>query len=147
MYVPDRKKKSLGVAISVPPSRSVKLCVFGCVRIQVATDIDSENGPMALLARNVSANCGRTALPTHQTQPCQDGGLGEEEEEEEPGCRPIADGGVGGAEGVLNRRQGTAAPLSPHSGVCVQELRWGDGAQLAEALAKFGGCGPDIVLA
>lgn len=107
---------------------------------------------MALLARNVSANCDRTASSTNRSEPRQSGGLGEEEEEEgqeeeESRCRPTADGDAEREEGVLSRGQGTARRSSPVAGVCVQELRWGDGAQLAGALAKFGGFGPDVVLA
>lgn len=103
---------------------------------------------MALLARNVSANCDGNASSANRSEPRQSGGLDEEkEEEEESRCRPTADGDAEREEGVLSRGQGTARRSSLVAGVCVQELRWGDGAQLAGALAKFGGFGPDIVLA
>ena len=99
---------------------------------------------MALLARNVSTNCGGTDSSTNRSEAREQGGLSEEEE----ACRlTIADGDADRAEGVLSRGQGTARRSSPPSTVCVQELRWGDGGQLAGVLAKFGGCGPDIVLA
>eukprot|EP00752_Nemacystus_decipiens_P011712 g10393.t1 len=101
----------------------------------VATDIDSNNGPMAILARNVAENCGLSAeTPTDDI----------------PRQRSRAGQGLGGREGALEP-QG-AKPRTPSrathpSPPRVQSLRWGDTAQLAGALARFDGFAPDVVLA
>ena len=122
---------------------------------------------MALLARNVSTNCcSRTASPASPSEPREQGGLGGDDQDEAC-CRSIADGDQNQAESIAIRGEGTAGfsaadvaggvcvrgeataclPPAPGAAVCVQELRWGVGAQLAAALGKFGGFGPDIVLA
>lgn len=105
----------------------------------MATDIDSENGPMTLLARNVTENCGLAAATSradsHRPSLRDPVGLGsrdierasELQEEEEPRTSP----------------SDTNFSSPPR----VQSLRWGDRAQLARALANFEGFGPDVVLA
>ncbi|CAM9855854.1 unnamed protein product [Ectocarpus fasciculatus] len=97
----------------------------------VATDLGSKDGPIALLARNVSENCGSRAVaaipPPSPGRPTSrdNSGSGEDEGGPPPG----------------RRRPPPPAPPS------VQSLRWGDKSQLAEALKRFDGFGPDVVLA
>lgn len=87
--------------------------------------MDSENGPMSLLRQNVAANCGRTATTAVTTN----------------GFRNEISRNAGDA-GILSEGE-NGSRIPPR----VQELRWGDGAQLADALAVFGGVGPDVLLA
>ncbi|CAB1117201.1 unnamed protein product [Ectocarpus sp. CCAP 1310/34] len=106
----------------------------------VATDLGSKDGPMALLARNVSENCGPRAVATPQPSPgrtSRDHSRGGE-----AGSAP--EGGSAEDEGAPPPGRRRPPPPPPPS---VQSLRWGDKAQLADALRKFDGFGPDVVLA
>ncbi|CAM9384588.1 unnamed protein product [Hapterophycus canaliculatus] len=100
----------------------------------VATDIDSENGPMALLARNVKQNCVRKPRAGRSPPDSLDVAPQEPTRDTGDGRRP-----AGAATGAARSDHS----LSPR----VQSLSWGDSAQLAEALANFHGFGPDVVLA
>lgn len=86
---------------------------------------------MALLRHNVAANCSgiaRTIKASNHRHAEQDGGYARE-----------ADGRFTKAD-QANRASPPTLPL-------VRELRWGDAAQLSDALSAFGGGGPDVVLA
>eukprot|EP00903_Cladosiphon_okamuranus_P015494 g14305.t1 len=99
----------------------------------VATDIDAADGPIPLLARNVAENCGRAA----ETMPSLR-------------SNPVGQGSGDRERAAETREKGPRSTLSPTKGPSpprVQSLRWGDGAQLEEALAPFDGFGPDLVLA
>lgn len=105
--------------------------------LQVATDIDSKNGPMTILARNVAQNCGRAA----ETQATAD---------YVPSLRHSVGQGSGGRERDFKPRAKESQTLSETHNASpprVQSLRWGDRVQLAEALARFDGFAPDVVLA
>ncbi|CAN0491409.1 unnamed protein product [Ectocarpus sp. 8 AP-2014] len=95
---------------------------------------------MALLARNVSENCGPRAVATPQPSPgrtSRDHSRGGE-----AGSAPK--GGSAEDEGAPPPGRKRLPPPFPPS---VLSLRWGDKAQLADALKKFDGFGPDVVLA
>ncbi|CAM9657936.1 unnamed protein product [Scytosiphon promiscuus] len=101
----------------------------------VATDIDSANGPMALLARNVKENCLRECSAAAGESP------GSRGDAVRDSTGRASNGRKRSAEEVA-RGAATGCP-SPR----VQSLRWGDAAQLREALDNFHGFGPDVVLA
>ncbi|CAN0272426.1 unnamed protein product, partial [Ectocarpus sp. 13 AM-2016] len=105
----------------------------------VATDLGSKDGPMALLARNVSENCGTRVVATPQPSPgrtSRDHSRGGE-----AGSAPEGSGAED--EGAPPLGRGRPPPPPPS----VQSLRWGDKAQLVDVLRKFDGFGPDVVLA
>lgn len=110
----------------------------------VATDTDSENGPLATLARNIAENCGRAASAR------TDSGRGPRH----AACGwPLGDMAAGAQPRHAPEPRNERGPrmLSAATGFSppprVQSLRWGDRAQLAEAVASYGGFGPDVVLA
>ncbi|CAM9353996.1 unnamed protein product [Pylaiella littoralis] len=131
----------------------------------VATDIGAQNGPMALLARNVAENCGRTGaatvnptggnrLPPLPTPRENHGAHGSSEAERAGAAGAAAvERATASQQQQRTTRETTFAggnhplPSPPSPPPRVQSLRWGDRAQLAEALANFGGVGPDVVLA
>lgn len=114
------------------------------VCMQVATDIDSETGPMTILARNVSENCGRAAATTQAGSrpdlPRHPAGQGPDPRDtEQRASEPVGEE----PRTLPETKDWSSSPPPPR----VQGLRWGDGVQLAEALAHFDGFGPDVVLA
>lgn len=99
----------------------------------MATDIDSDDGPMRLLAENIATNCERISAPADRPKKPE-----QEKKENTDACSPplVHENAVGGA-----RRW----PLKHHP--LVRNLRWGNRAQFEETLSSFGDFGPDIVLA
>lgn len=93
---------------------------------------------MTLLARNVAENCGRAAAakPDSVLSP-RSNPLGRGSGRDRERAAEIREKGP---RTTLSQTRGSSPPR-------VQSLRWGDGSQLAEALAHFDGFGPDVVLA
>lgn len=92
---------------------------------------------MTLLAQNVSTNCRRTATSGKSCTALEEG-MGEETEARSP----FVAANVKEKTGVVSSRQTKMIP-APR----VHELRWGNRAQLVDALAAFDSFGPDVVLA
>lgn len=99
----------------------------------MATDIDSDDGPMRLLAGNIATNCDQISAPADRPRKPE-----QEKKEKTEACSPplVHEYAVGGAQW---------RPLKHPPQ--VRNLRWGNRAQLEETLALFGDYGPDIVLA
>lgn len=89
---------------------------------------------MALLARNVAQNCVVGRLSAGLSSGLLD------DLSQEP-TMPTT------RKNDLRHPTAGAAPKVLRSPPAVQSLRWGDGAQLTEALERFQGFGPDVVLA
>lgn len=101
---------------------------------------------MALLSRNVSVNCGGTSafsasLVGAKKEEVVAVTRGDDVEEEDVMREQVSD--VDGTSGFIGQGQGETNPPPPY----VQELCWGNGAHLTEALVHFQGFGPDVVLA
>lgn len=100
---------------------------------------------MALLSRNVSVNCGGTSAFSASLVGAKAEVVavtrGDDFEEEAVVREQVSD--VDGASGFIGQGQGETSPPPPY----VQELCWGNGAHLVEALVPFQGFGPDVVLA
>lgn len=109
---------------------------------------------MNLLARNVADNCGRAAkfcpagLPPLTTP--RDSDVSRDSREAATGrgtASPQQQRTRGKSVAEEERPSFLLPPPPPPSPPRVQNLRWGNRAQLAEALANFDGVGPDVVLA
>ncbi|CAM9609149.1 unnamed protein product [Ascophyllum nodosum] len=120
----------------------------------VATDIDSEHGPLRLLEENIRDNCGqlgaRAGRPISTSCSCSRKNQQQQKQEDQENCSstspPLLEPKEHTPEqDAVSGAQGASIPTLPPP--VVKTLRWGNRAQLLEAVASLEGHGPDIILA
>ena len=118
---------------------------------QVATDIDSEHGPLRLLEENIRDNCGQLGARAGRpiSTSCSCSRKNQQQEGQEIGSftsPPLLEPKEHTPEqDAVSGAQGASIPTLPPP--VVKTLRWGNRAQLLEAVASLEGHGPDIILA